>query len=100
MNPIFTNLTLSRPEPAATDMHRVSRREAGEKNFLRRLVIQSLMRPQGIVITDILADSLAQFLRRTEFIDVDHLRFQTAEPTLDHDIVRPTGLAVHALADA
>lgn len=57
------------------------------------------MGPQGIVIADILANFLTQLFGRTELINIDQLSFQTAEPTLNHDVVGPAGLAVHALPD-
>ena len=39
------------------------------------------------------------FLRAAEFVDVDALGFEAAEPPLDHDVVRPAGFPVHALTD-
>ena len=57
------------------------------------------MGTDGIVEVDILADALAQLLRAAKFIDIDQFGFEAAEPALDHDVVRPAGLAVHALAN-
>lgn len=34
-----------------------------------------------------------------ELVDVDPLDFETVEPALDHDVVRPATLPVHALAN-
>ena len=73
------------------------RHEAVLKRILRRGVVESLMRTQGAVFLDILTDHPAQLPERTELVDVDQLGFQAAEPALDHDVVYPSGLAVHAL---
>ena len=52
-----------------------------------------------VVVIDVASDRLPQFPGGAEFIDVNQLRFQTAEPTLDHNIVCPAGFPIHALAD-
>lgn len=57
------------------------------------------MRSERIVIVDVAADRRPQFLRTAVFVDVNQLRLQAAEPTLNHNVVRPTGFAVHALTD-
>ena len=54
---------------------------------------------KGVVFVHILADCPAQLPGRVKLVDIDQFRFQTAEPTFDHNVVRPAGLTVHALPD-
>ena len=58
------------------------------------------MRTRRVVLGNVLPDELPQFLRRPVFVDIKALTFQAAEPTLDHDVVRPAGFAVHTLLNA
>ena len=57
------------------------------------------MRTQTVVVIDVASDRLPQLPGGAEFINVNQLRFQAAEPALDHNIVCPTRFTVHALAD-
>lgn len=57
------------------------------------------MGTQTVVVINVASDRLPQFPGGAEFIDVNQLRFQAAEPALDHNIVCPAGFTVHALAD-
>ena len=69
-------------------------------DFLWCAIVQGLVRTHGVVLGDILPDKLPQFSRSLVFTDVKALAFQAAEPTFDHDVVRPAGFAVHALTYA
>ena len=68
--------------------------KAGQISVLRRLVVQGLVGPHCVVIIDILPDGLTQLLWGTEFVDIDQLGLQRAEPALNHDVTGPTGFAV------
>ena len=57
------------------------------------------MWPLGVVLADVLLQSLLQLPGRMVLIDVDFLRLQAAEPTFNHDVVCPAGLPVLALTD-
>ena len=57
------------------------------------------MWPKGIVITNIIFNTTAEFTRGVVLVDVDVFRFQTAKPPFNDDIVYPAGLAIHALMD-
>ena len=57
------------------------------------------MRSERVVIVDVALDRFAQFTWAAVFVDVNQFRLETAEPALNHDIVRPTGFAIHALTD-
>ena len=63
------------------------------------MVSQRLVRPDGVVFFDVPADQSAQLSRRFVFVGVQPFHLQAVEPTLDHDVVRPAALAIHALAD-
>ena len=41
----------------------------------------------------------SQLPRGQKFVRVNQFRFQTAEPSFDHNVVRPAGLSIHALTD-
>lgn len=53
-----------------------------------------------VVVRNIAANEHPQISRRRIFVRIDLLRLEAAEPALDHDVVRPAALSVHALADA
>ena len=55
------------------------------------------MRSDRIILLNIIADRGTQLLRRRIIIYVYELGLQTSEPPLNHYIVCPSGLAVHAL---
>ena len=78
---------------------RSSGAEAGVIDRIRRLIRQRFMRAERVIVVDITSDRLAQFSRRVKFVDVNQLRFQAAEPPLNHDVVCPARLPVHALLD-
>ena len=48
------------------------------------------MQPELVVIVDVAVDRRAQLFLVTIFVDVNLICLQTAEPTLDHDFIRPT----------
>lgn len=52
-----------------------------------------------VVVVDILPDCYSQAFGCGKLVDIDQFRLQTAEPPLNHDVVRPTGFPVHALAN-
>ena len=55
------------------------------------------MRAYIIVFPDEVRNILPEFFGAVVFINVNLLRLERAEPPLNHDIIRPPGLAVHAL---
>ena len=57
------------------------------------------MRAYIIVFLDEVRNTLPEFFGAVVFININLLRLERAEPPLNHDIVRPPGLAVHTLAD-
>lgn len=57
------------------------------------------MRTDAVVLFDVPADQAAQLSRRVVFVRIQLLHLQAAEPSLNHDVVRPAALAVHALAN-
>ena len=57
------------------------------------------MGTDAVIGIDVLANTPPKLFRCTEFVDVYHLGLQAAEPALNHDVVRPTGLPIHALPD-
>ena len=70
------------------------------KDFARSFVIKSLVRTDIIVFADIVSNVHTKSLRTAVFVDIDHLGFQGSEPALYHNVVSPSGFAVHALPDA
>ena len=62
-------------------------------------IVQRLVGPEAIVAVNVLPDGAAQSPGIVVLIDVDSFCFQAAEPALDHDVIRPAGLAIHALTD-
>lgn len=66
---------------------------------IRRFVVKSLMRAETVIIFHITPNGLTWLLGRGKFVDIDQLRFQASEPSLDYDVICPAGLPVHALAD-
>jgi len=58
------------------------------------------MRTHRVVLVDILPNELPQIFRRLVFRDVKAIAFQAAEPALNHNVVCPAGLAIHALPNA
>ena len=58
-----------------------------------------LMWSFDIVFFDVFSYSNPQGSRGQIFIGVDSLGFQTSEPSLYDNIINPTALAIHALAD-
>ncbi len=73
--------------------------EAAVVHLLRRLIVQRLVRPNGVVLLDVGPDRFPELTGRAVLVEVDLLGLQATEPSLDHDVVRPAGLAVHALGD-
>ena len=57
------------------------------------------MGPLAVVQADILLQRPAQFSGSAVLPRIDFLRLEGAEPTLNHDVVGPAALSVHALAD-
>ena len=56
------------------------------------------MGAEAVIIFHITTDRLPQLPGRGKFVDIDELRFQASEPSLDHDVIRPAGSPVHTLA--
>ena len=56
------------------------------------------MGPESVVAVDIVLNGASQLPGIVVLVDVDSLRLEAAEPALNHDVVCPAGLAVHALA--
>ena len=70
------------------------------KDSARGFVIKSLVRTDIIVFADIVSKVYTKSLRAAVFVDVNLLGFQGSEPALYHNVVSPSGFAVHALPDA
>ena len=52
-----------------------------------------------VIGIDVASDASVKILRGPKLFDVDVLGFEAKEPTLDHDVILPAGLTVHALSD-
>ena len=57
------------------------------------------MRAYIIVFPDEIRNILPELFGTVVLVEVNLLCLERAEPPLDHDVVRPTGFPVHALAD-
>ena len=57
------------------------------------------MRAYIIVLLNKVRNILPEFFGAVIFINVDFFRIERAEPSLNHDVVRPLGLAVHTLTN-
>ena len=57
------------------------------------------MEADFVVFTDIFLNHPPQLPWTMVLTNVQFLCFQTAEPTLNHNVVRPTGFSVHTLTD-
>ena len=68
-------------------------------DLLRGMILQGGVGTSIVIGIDVIGNATAKFFWATKFVDVDELGFEAAEPTLDHDIIRPAGLSVHALPD-
>lgn len=53
-----------------------------------------------VVTVDITSDCLPCFFDIIILCQISFFIFKTAEPSLDHDIIRPTAFSIHALTDS
>ena len=68
-------------------------------DLIRRGIAQGFMGAQAVIIFHIASDGLPQLTWRGKFIDINQLCFHASEPPLNHNVICPPGLPVHALAD-
>ena len=64
------------------------------------LIIKSRMATLKIIAVDITSNCSSGFFDIIVLCQIGFFIFETAEPSLNHDIIRPTAFLIHALTDS